>query len=310
MVRLVLIALSLVLAACAVPLEDLEYCDKALGAQDAGGHDLAIDYWTRCIEGGDLGRENRATAYNNRGLAYDDKGQYDRAIQDYDTAIRLDPNGPTAYNNRGVAYDGKGQYDRAIHDYDAAIRLDPSDPTAYNNRGGAHAETGSIDRAIQDYDQAIRFDPGYALAYTNRGRAYFYQARFPEAVPDLDRSVATDPDDRYAVIWLYLAQSRAGRDGRADLQRNAARFDLDEWPGPVIRMFLGELEPQTVYDMGKVNQTREDKERRAEAWFYVGQHHLIAGHRDTAKGLFEQVIATGSTDFIEYRGAQAELVRF
>ena len=31
-------------------------------------------------------------AFNNRGVAYNDKHEYDRVIQDFDHAIRVDPN--------------------------------------------------------------------------------------------------------------------------------------------------------------------------------------------------------------------------
>jgi tetratricopeptide (TPR) repeat protein len=55
-----------------------------------------------------------AIPFNNRGSAYYKKGQVDRAMQDFDRAIELDPDYPDALNNRGLAYTGKGQYDRAI----------------------------------------------------------------------------------------------------------------------------------------------------------------------------------------------------
>jgi tetratricopeptide (TPR) repeat protein len=56
-------------------------------------------------------------------LAYFAKGQYERAIQDYDEAIRLRPNYAKAFNNRGNAYRKLGQNERAIEDYDEAIHL-------------------------------------------------------------------------------------------------------------------------------------------------------------------------------------------
>ena len=76
-----------------------------------------------------------------------------------------------AYNNRGVAYYKKGDYDRAIADYNEALRLDPKDASAYNNRGSAYAGEGDHDRAIADYNEALRLDPKYVYAYYNRGSA-------------------------------------------------------------------------------------------------------------------------------------------
>jgi tetratricopeptide (TPR) repeat protein len=44
-----------------------------------------------------------ATAFFNRGAAYDAKGDYQRAIADYDQALRIDPNMKKAAENRRVA---------------------------------------------------------------------------------------------------------------------------------------------------------------------------------------------------------------
>src|SRR2546429_5742743 len=81
--------------------------------------DLRISGCTTLIQSGRETQSILAVAFCNRGNAYQDyKGDYDRAIQDYDQAIRLKPDYPTAFNNRGDAYHAKGDYDRAIQDYD------------------------------------------------------------------------------------------------------------------------------------------------------------------------------------------------
>jgi tetratricopeptide (TPR) repeat protein len=106
--------------------------------------------------------------FYNRGIAYAKKSQYDRAIADFNQAIRLDPDSIFALNNRGAAYARKGQLDDAIADFNEAIRIDASYAITYNNRGIAYAKKGQYDRAIEDFDQAIRFDPKDASAFKNR----------------------------------------------------------------------------------------------------------------------------------------------
>ncbi|MFH0731927.1 MAG: tetratricopeptide repeat protein, partial [Candidatus Omnitrophota bacterium] len=81
---------------------------------------------------------NKARPFNNRGNAYEDKGNIEQALSDYNIAIELDPKYPKAYNNRGNAYSRKGNFDQALSDYNKAIEIDPKRPKAYNNRGNAY----------------------------------------------------------------------------------------------------------------------------------------------------------------------------
>jgi Tfp pilus assembly protein PilF len=64
--------------------------------------------------------------------------------------------------SRGLAYQEKKQPDRAIRDFDQAVRLDPNDATAFAYRAGVYLRTGALDRAISDYDQAVRLGPDNA----------------------------------------------------------------------------------------------------------------------------------------------------
>ncbi len=74
-----------------------------------------------------------AKFYNNRGIAYGEKGQYDQAISDFNKALEINPRYNKAYNNRGITYRLKGQYDQAILDFNKAIEINPIDAEAYNN---------------------------------------------------------------------------------------------------------------------------------------------------------------------------------
>ena len=104
-----------------------------------------------------------ARAFLNHGNAYAKQGLYDRAIQDYDKAIKLNHDDALAYLKRGIAYRNKGDYDQAIQDldqalrtFDLALKLKPDFAEAYYNRGLAYAKKGDYDRAIDNYDKAIK----------------------------------------------------------------------------------------------------------------------------------------------------------
>src|SRR6266446_2976449 len=113
--------------------------------------ELVIDACTAIIQAGQETPKQLAFALANRGYAYRNKCDYDRAIRDHDQAIKLDPNNALAFVDRGSAYAGKREYDRAIRDFDEAIRLDPNLALAFNGRGAAYYDKRDYDRAIQDY---------------------------------------------------------------------------------------------------------------------------------------------------------------
>ena len=146
-------------------------------------------------------REARADAFVVRGNAYQKKGDLDRAISDYDEAIKigfkLDPKNSAAFNNRGNAYREKGNLDRAISDCDKAIDLDPKNSAAFNNRGIAYREKGDFDRAISDCDKAIKIgfklDSENAAALSNRGIAYKEKGDFDRAISDCGEAIKLDP---------------------------------------------------------------------------------------------------------------------
>ncbi|WP_245283678.1 hypothetical protein [Bradyrhizobium sp. URHD0069] len=75
-------------------------------------------------------RADRIKALIARAGAYDRKELIDRAIEDYDTALRLDPTLADIFNARGELWRRKGDRPRALQDFGAAIKLNPDHPAA------------------------------------------------------------------------------------------------------------------------------------------------------------------------------------
>ena len=88
--------------------------------------DQQISGCNEAIASGRFAAKDLAAAFNNRGVAYQAKGDLDRAIADYGQAISVSPDYAMAHSNRGQAYQLKGDNDRALADYDAAIKIDPN----------------------------------------------------------------------------------------------------------------------------------------------------------------------------------------
>ena len=185
--------------------------NRANSYDNKGEYDRAIQDYDKAIEL----NPNDAEAYNNRGVAYENKEEYDRAIQDFDKAIELNPNDAEAYRNRGIAYEHKEEHDRAIQDFDKAIELDPNDAEAYRDRGIAYEHKEEFDRAIKDYDKAIELNPKYIEAYNNRGIAYGNKKEYDRAIQDFDKATELNPNDTIAYYNRGIVYERKNEHGRA-----------------------------------------------------------------------------------------------
>ncbi|MFI5018775.1 MAG: tetratricopeptide repeat protein [Dongiales bacterium] len=114
-----------------------------------------IDLCTQVIESGEYAGSKLAWAYVNRGSAYGESGQPDKAIVDFNEALRLSPNYATALADRGIAYSQQGQSERAMQDLNAALSSSPDLDWVLSSRGCVYAGLGQYQRAVQDYDAAL-----------------------------------------------------------------------------------------------------------------------------------------------------------
>ncbi len=156
----------------------------------------------------DLNPEN-ADAYYYRGVAFANKGDYDKAVQDYTQAISVDPKYAIAYSNRGAAFFNKGDIYQAIQDFTKAASVNPADARSYNNRGVVYQKSGDIDKAIVDYTKAIDLEQKFADAYYNRGRAYNNKGDINKAIEDYTKAIDLNP--KYVNAYNYRGEAFANK---------------------------------------------------------------------------------------------------
>ncbi len=164
----------------------------------------------------DVGALTSCAADSNRGSAWQSKGEYDKAIADYDRVIELDPEDADAYFSRGDVWDIKGEYEKAIADCSRAIDLEPDNADAYNQL--AWLRSTCPESGFRDAQAAIE-NASRACELTNwqdwnildtLAAAYAETGDFESAVCWVTKALELDPETEKAVEQNRLELYQSG----------------------------------------------------------------------------------------------------
>jgi tetratricopeptide (TPR) repeat protein len=138
-----------------------------------------------------------AVAHYNFGLTLYKEGALDKAITQYQAALRLQPS-PKVYNDLAVAYNDIGLTDRAIELFHVAIQLSPNFADAHNNLGVAYIHKGLYEKAVEHLKIAIGLDPSFSGTYSNLGLSYERLGMKEEAARSYQKALQLDKDNMTA----------------------------------------------------------------------------------------------------------------
>ncbi len=149
--------------------------------------------------------------YYFRGIAYQNKGDIDKALADYSESLRIKPIFAAALN-RGQIYSGRNNFDMAVADFNAALKIKPNDIDALKNRGYANFQKRDFNAALADYNSALKINPKDVWTLLNRGMTYirlggdkypFHEAeRLAQA--DWKEVLKIEPGNDQAEEWLAV----------------------------------------------------------------------------------------------------------
>jgi TonB family protein len=159
--------------------------------------------------------EISAMLYYKRGIAYRMKGDYDKAIEEFESLRRsnqqftaINTQLQIAYNSRGLEAFNKKNFREAFDDVSLAIHADPQSPTPYVNRCAIYLYARKQYReAIEDCTAAIRLGTRSSMAYNHRGKAYELINSLAEAISDYKKALDLDPRNETARTSLNRLQS-------------------------------------------------------------------------------------------------------
>lgn len=227
-----------------------------------------------------------AAEFETRASRRYDEARYDRAIEDYSKALKLDSKLTTAIINRGWAYYQKEDYETAKADFEAALKIDPELPGGYEGRGTCRRELGDYKAATQDLTEAIRRDATNPNNFERRAKCYAAQGRHEDALKDRNRALELTPNDIDYLIGR-------GQTFRALKQFAAAQQDMEK------AISLNPRLSSTYYELGYVYF---DQEAYPQARIFFD----MAAQRDNAAPEYVSMRAMSSYRMQQYETAIAD----
>ncbi len=257
---------------------------------DEADADLRIGACTWLLNSGELAEGGVPTVYVHRAEARLKKGQFDLAAGDLAQALRLDPKIAYGHTLLGDAHVGLGQHERAMQNYDESLRLEPSGH-AYMRRGLAHQRAGRTARAIEDYDQALKLEPGESELLVHRGVAHIVLGNFEKATRDLTQAIRLDPEYYVAhnsLAWIYATAKDARlRNGEEALRHARKALALKRTPVSLNILgaaFLARGEPDKAVSAYRDSMELGGPERVRHYQNYLKKRGFYSGSPDGVYG--------------------------
>lgn len=180
-------------------------------AFNAGNYDRAVNYFNEAIKADD----KKAELYHDRARANLRLQKYAAAVADYSSALNLDKNFAGARLDRAAAYYYLGDYTKAIDDYDVLLKSDDKNVDAYFGRGLSYSKLKQYAPALDDLNKVVQLNPHHTGAFEDIANAYLAQGQLNEAIDAYSRSLKNNARDANAFYMRGNTYKRLGKTSQA-----------------------------------------------------------------------------------------------
>jgi tetratricopeptide (TPR) repeat protein len=196
--------------------ENLYFYERGLSLVETKNWNYAINDFNKVIETVKTTPELE-NAYFYRGFCHYQEGQdpiykghkglFEKALEDYNTCIKLDKKDEHAFFNRGEANMALGHYTDAIRDFKHAIMLNPNNYEAHYNKAMCNYHFGQENSAIKEMTDLVKQNPTFINALYQLGSWNYIAGNQKLALSYLDRVIFKEEAHADAYLlrgYVYL----------------------------------------------------------------------------------------------------------
>jgi tetratricopeptide (TPR) repeat protein len=154
--------------------------------------------------------DRRLEKHVKAGRKFYNKRMFNRALQEFDKALKIDPRNFRALYWRGRVYLKMGHYDKAAVDFKMVVKLKPHYVRPYHNLGWIYYQKGKYEESIQYLNKAIELEPNNGWAHYTRGRSHFKKGDLHGALRDTKKSCALGYQQACSVQKKYENEGKEG----------------------------------------------------------------------------------------------------
>jgi tetratricopeptide (TPR) repeat protein len=206
-------------------------------------------------------------------------------------AVDLGNAGAEGHMCLGLLEDGTGQYEKAAEQFQQAVQLEPANDRAYTSLAGAYQHLNQPDKAEGTYKRAIAVRPQYWRVYSFLGSFYIAQAEYDKAAAQFQRSTELDPDSYLAFDNLGAAFLYAGKDAvatQAFEKSIALRPTRDAYSNIAVAQFHLHRFQQSVQNF---KQALKLDDSDYQTWGNLGDASYYGGDTASAMESYRKAIA-------------------
>jgi len=175
------------------------------------------------------------TSYNNLGWYYQNQGKYEKAAEEYKTAIRIDPHMMLTLGGLVWIYiDHLRQVDSAMLWSNKMIEAGPENPWGHYYLGSAYVYINNLEMAAIEYTKARDLDPNLLLNQFRLAHVYRLQGKFNKAIEVLNDILHLNPREVSAHYYKGIVYNLMGDKEKARNHfleyKNTTEMWIDEYP--------------------------------------------------------------------------------